>query len=249
MLLESKQMRYLVVALLAATTLGVGAAAASDLPVRQAPAPMYSPTPVYNWTGFYVGGHIGGAWSNADISDPTGVNFAPAGVAIGNNGNGFLGGAQIGYNWQTGNWVFGIQGDMSWTSIDASVINPFITTMTFNDKTDWLATVTGRIGYAWNNVLWYGKGGGAWVHNNISGTDPTVPFNFTGSDTRGGWTFGTGLEYGFTPNWTAFIEYDYIGLGTRTITLTDPVFGNIQADVQQNIQIVKGGINYKFGSY
>lgn len=237
-------MRYLVVALLAATTLGVGAAAASDLPVRRAPAPMYSPAPVYNWTGFYVGGHIGGAWSNADLSDLAG----PAWMSV--NGSGFLGGGQLGYNWQAGNWVFGIQGDMSWTSIDASAIDPDNATGTFNNKVDWLATVTGRIGYAWNNVLWYGKGGAAWVHNEYSYTDTAIAGNnATGSDTRAGWTLGTGLEYGFTPNWTAFIEYDYIGLGTHTATLTGVGGGSHQVDVRQDIQIVKGGINYKFGSY
>ena len=241
-------MRHLVVALLAATTLGVGAAAASDLPTRRAPAPMYSPIQVYNWTGFYVGGHIGGAWSNTSLSDPTGNNFAPVGSTIGDNGSGFLGGAQIGYNYQTGPVVFGIQGDWSWTGINNSVLDPFDNTTTFRDKADWLATVTGRIGYAWNNVLWYGKGGGAWVHNKYSATD-AFGLNATGSDTRGGWTLGTGLEYGFTPNWTTFIEYDYIGLGTHTITLTDPANGSGQAGIRQNIQIVKGGINYKFGSY
>lgn len=237
-------MRYFGVALLAATTLGIGAAAASDLPVRKAPrtAPMYSPAPVYNWTGFYVGGHIGGAWSNADISDP-----AVPGPTLGNDGSGFLGGAQLGFNWQTGNWVFGIQGDMSWTGIDASASDPTVTTTTFNYKSDWLATVTGRVGYAWNNWLLYGKGGGAWVHNKYNVTDPTVGLNATASDTRGGWTVGTGLEYGITANWTAFIEYDYIGLGTHTVTLTDPTFGNGQANIRQDIQIVKGGINYKFG--
>ncbi len=243
-------MRQFVAGLLAATTLGIGVAAATDLPVRvaprvvQAPAPMYSPMPVYNWSGFYVGGHIGGAWSNATTSDPTGANFAPAGSNISNNGSGFIGGGQIGYNWQRGNWVFGVQGDMAWTGINASAADPFVPGLTFNGKVSWLGTATGRIGYAWNNVLLYGKGGGAWVNNKISGSGAGV--SVTGTNTRAGWTVGTGVEYGFAPNWTTFIEYDYVGLGTSTVTLTGTGI-SAPASIKQNISIVKAGINYKFG--
>jgi outer membrane immunogenic protein len=223
-------------------------ALASDLPARMpAKAPYISPVSVYNWTGFYVGGHIGGAWSDANLSDPTGVNFAPTGATIGDHGSGFLGGAQVGFNWQTGNWVFGVQGDMSWTGINAGVIDPFVTTTTLNYKSDWLATVTGRVGYAWNNWLLYGKGGAAWVHNKYSATDPVFAINATGNDTRAGWVAGGGVEYGITPNWTTFIEYDYIGLGTHTVTLSDPTFGAVPVGIHQNIQIVKAGINYRFG--
>jgi outer membrane immunogenic protein len=240
-------MNRFTVTLLAATALSIGAAAASDLPARSyTKAVPYAP--VYNWTGFYVGGHIGGAWSNTSISDPTGANFAPAGASIGDNGSGFLGGAQIGYNWQTGNLVFGIQGDGSWTSINASSTDPFIAGLTFNDKVNWLGTATGRIGYAWNNVLLYGKGGGAWVYNkySASGGGGGGGGGATATSTQGGWTVGAGLEYGFTPNWTTFIEYDYIGLGTNTVTFTTGG-GSVPASIKQDISMVKAGINYKFG--
>jgi outer membrane immunogenic protein len=224
-------------------------ALAADMPVRVAPqpAPYVSPVSVYNWTGFYVGANIGGAWSNASASDPTGALFAPIGSSIHDNGSGFLGGGQIGYNWQAGNWVVGVQGDMSWTGINASAADPFVTGTTVNYKSDWLANVTGRLGYAWNNWLWYGKGGVAWVHNKYSATNPNVPFNATGNDTRAGWVLGTGLEYGFTPNWTTFIEYDYNGFGSHSVTVTDPIFGPAQVGFRQNIQVVKVGLNYKFG--
>lgn len=245
-------MRILKAASLAAA-LAIGLAQAgfaADMPVK---APVYKApmvAPVYNWTGFYLGGHVGGAWSNADaINSAGGFLPAPAGTTIGIDGAGVLGGFQLGFNWQTGNWVFGVQGDMSWTGINpASDPFPGSPTTTLNYKTDWLATVTGRIGYAWNNVLLYGKGGGAWVHNKYDLSDPTVPFDFTGSDTRSGWTAGAGLEYGFTPNWTAFIEYDHIDLGAHSITAVDPANGSGTADFKQNINIVKGGINYKFGA-
>lgn len=239
-------MRRIGFALLASVAL-IGGAAAADMPVK---APVYKApviAPPYNWTGFYVGGHIGGAWSNVDISDPTGAVFAPLGATIGADGNGFLGGGQIGFNWQTGHWVFGVQGDMAWTGINTSVVDPFLPTMTLNYKTDWIAMLTGRVGYAWDNWLLYAKGGAAWVHSKYSatGTSPFAPigFSMSGADTRDGWVAGAGVEYGITPNWTAFIEYDYVGLGTRGITLSPPV---IAANVNQNISIVKGGINFKF---
>jgi outer membrane immunogenic protein len=100
---------------------------------------------------------------------------------------------------------------------------------------------------AWDNILVYGKGGAAWVHNNISVSDPTLPLSAVGIKTRNGWTAGGGFEYGFAPNWTGFIEYDYIGLGTASLTVTDPFAGPMPVNLDQHIQMVKGGINFKFG--
>jgi outer membrane immunogenic protein len=87
------------------------------------------------------------------------------------------------------------------------------------------------------------------VHNNVSVTDPTIPLNATGNETRIGWTAGGGLEYGFAPNWTGFIEYDYIAFGTASITVANSVAGSLPVSFEQSIQIVKGGINYKFGGF
>ena len=182
---------YLVATGLAAAAFSVSqSASAADLPA-QMPATQFV-APVYNWAGFYIGGSIGTALSSANASDPTGANFAPLGISIGNDATGFIGGFQLGFNWQTGNWVFGVQGDMSWTTINPGLVDPIFTTTTLNYKTDWLATVTGRVGYAWNNILLYGKGGAAWVHNNVSATDPTIPLSATGIETRNGWTAGGG---------------------------------------------------------
>ncbi|MDI3470948.1 MAG: hypothetical protein OJF62_003011 [Pseudolabrys sp.] len=230
-------------------SVAVGSASAADIPVKAPVTPAPVVAPIYNWSGFYVGGHVGAAWSNAHISDPTGVNFAPPGASIGDDGSGILGGAQIGVNWQIQRWVLGIQGDFAWTGIDASVTDPFLPAMTLSYKTEWIGMLTGRVGYAWDNWLLYLKGGAAWVHNKYSAVDPAflrVGVNATGADTRVGWTLGGGFEYGFTPHWSAFVEYDYIGLGTHTVTLTATA-GSLPADVKQNINIVKVGINYRFG--
>jgi outer membrane immunogenic protein len=234
-------MRHHLIALLAATALaGVSVqASAADLPARMpTKAPAY--VPMYNWTGFYLGGHIGGIWSRTDLSDPTGLGFAAPGSSFSDNGSGFLGGVQGGYNWQAGNWVFGIQGDASWTGLSATTTTPLAPAVSLNDKVDWLATATGRLGYAWNNVLLYGKGGAAWVHNNYSASGGVVA---SGGSTRTGWTAGGGLEYGFARNWTGFVEYDYIGLGSNTVTLS----GAVPVGVKQNLSLVKAGLNYRFG--
>jgi outer membrane immunogenic protein len=206
-------------------------------------------SPVYKWTGFYIGGNIGTALSRVTASDPTGVIFAPLGASISDDATGFIGGVQFGFNWQMGNFVLGAQGDLSWTSIDAGIADPFVTTTTINYKTDWLATATGRVGYAWDNFLLYGKGGAAWMHNNVSVTDPTIALSATGTETRIGWTAGGGIEYGFAPCWTGFIEYDYIGLSTASVTVTDPFAGPLSVNFDRNVQMVKGGINYKFGGF
>ena len=214
------------------------------MPVKARPVPVAS---VYNWTGFYIGGHIGGAWSNASISDPIGGIFLPAGIALAHNGSSFLGGFQLGYNYQTGPWVFGIQGDMSWTAINASVFNPFFGfLLTHSDKVNWLASLSGRIGYAWNTWLLYGKGGVAWVHNTYSTTNPPG-YVANGSDTRTGFLIGAGLEYAWARNWTTFIEYNYIDVGTRTETLAANAAPNpLVTSEKQNISLVKLGLNYKF---
>lgn len=239
---------------LLASTLVVGSAAAADMPVK---APVYKApvmAPLYDWNGFYVGGHIGGAWSNVDVSDPTGAIFAPAGSSIGMGGSGLLGGAQAGYNWQTGHLVLGVQGDFAWTGINVSTVDPFIATTTLTYKTDWIGMLTGRVGYAWDNWLLYVKGGAAWVHNEYSASGAAAFVRavgsspVSGSSTQTGWTVGGGLEYGLTPNWTLFAEYDYIDLGNFGVTMTGGG-GTLAANVNQNISLVKGGFNYKFKAF
>jgi outer membrane immunogenic protein len=218
-----------------AAIIGLGAAqaaVAADLPARpvyKAPAAMPM---IYNWSGIYIGGHIGGGWNNVDV------------LGAGANSSGFIGGGQIGANWQWGSMVLGLQADISATDLSDT---SSLATTSANYKTDWVSTLTGRIGYAQNNWLAYFKGGAAWAHNKYSVVDPGVS-NYTGNDTETGWTVGGGLEYGFSPNWSAFIEYNYIDLGTRNVTLVDPVLGAAVTPVKQDIQMVKAGINYRFNT-
>ena len=266
--------------LLAGTALAFGGhAMAADLPVK---APVKAPAP-FSWTGCYVGGHVGAGWGRKEFSDPGFVggggtinqNFAPAGESIPFDvGAGFLGGAQIGCDYQFApNWVFGAEGDFSWTNLNGQATDPFFlgkhnNPIGLTSKTDQLATATARLGYAFDHYLLYAKGGAAWAHDSYS-LQNLVSFgpglcaaagvgfiacNPTGTETRLGWTVGFGFEWAFASNWSALVEFDHYAMGSRTISFFDPNAGGAgggghtePVDVRQRIEAVKFGINYHFG--
>jgi outer membrane immunogenic protein len=235
----------------ASLALGALPAAAADIGNQPAyRAPTLTPS-YYNWTGFYVGGHVGGAWADKDWSQtfPGGAPFSSNGTSF--SADGFIGGGQIGYNWQTGNWVFGVEGDVSWSGQSGSGVQaaPFTAWTSFTDV-NWIGTVTGRVGYAWDRVLVYGKGGVAWANEDHSQAFNGVQVSST-SSTHVGWTVGLGLEYAFGNNWSAKIEYDYIDLGTKNIGFANapPAPGARAVDgfnIDQTMQQVKFGVNYRF---
>jgi outer membrane immunogenic protein len=214
---------------------------AADLPVRPAPAPiapvMYAP-PVYDWTGIYVGGNLGGGFASSSWSDPfTGANNTF-------NKDGFIGGGQIGGNLQY-NWlVFGIEGDFDWTGLKGSGTDSAGNSI--NTKTQWTSTVTGRIGAAFDRLLVYGKGGVAFADDQSSLND-TFGGTASTTTTRTGWTAGVGLEYAFYENWSARIEYDYLGFGSQTLNLPTAAFPAYASSASLNVQEVKAGIDFKFG--
>ncbi|MBR0705337.1 outer membrane protein [Bradyrhizobium liaoningense] len=198
-------------------------ATAADLaarPYTKAPVAVAS---VYNWTGFYLGIVGGGAWQ-AD-SDPK-------------MKGGFVGGT-AGYNWQTGNVVFGLEADAAWADVSASATALGITA---TSKTDALGTVRGRIGWAVNNVLFYGTGGYAWIDNKLSAS--ALGVTISDSKFHSGWTVGAGVEAFFAPQWSVKGEYLYRSLGSETY------FGNIGVPVASgslNFHTVQVGVNYHFG--
>src|SRR5580765_7619808 len=167
---------------LCAAAFAAAPAIAADLPLKAPPLP---PPPVFSWTGFYIGANIGGKWANV------GHEVTGAGTTFTFNNDtasSFIGGGQIGYNWQTGAWVFGIEGDIdaqdfSRSRVVGTTIGPFIAGDTFSAESRWQASLRGRIGYAaWDRTLLYVTGGGAWT--NFKGTASLVGLGtFTGERT------------------------------------------------------------------
>ncbi len=235
-------MKKLLLATVALVALGATVPAlAADLPARQrAPAYTKAPpyaAPLYNWTGFYIGGHLGGVFSGNN-------NFG--GLATGNDGNGrFLGGLQGGADYQFApNWVIGAEAEYSWIAgNNGSIVFPNGSIYTNSQRG--LGSVTGRIGYTWGPGLLYVKGGYAFADNNqslIVGGAAT-PFALSGNQSNG-WTVGAGLEYMLTQNWSAKIEYQYYNFGDSSFTTPAPLpsYGNFRTDDH----VVKAGINYRF---
>jgi outer membrane immunogenic protein len=244
----------------AAAILGTASvASAADMAARPYnKAPMVAAPIAYDWSGFYIGAHVGGGWKSNDwFEDATltaSGGIGPVGFRdASHDASGVIGGGQIGYNYQSGWVVFGIEGDVSGSGIKGTggcfpqVIG---TVQTCTTDVRWMATFTGRVGAAFNNALFYVKGGWAWADENLQNFCNNCgalggPNTWQSSGHRDGGTVGVGIEYGFTPNWSAKIEYDYIAFGTRNTAFTSPV-GPFTEDVRQNISLVKAGVNYRF---
>jgi outer membrane immunogenic protein len=247
-------MRHAISICAATALLGCASAAfAADMPARMPlKAPVAPIVAAYNWSGFYIGGHVGGVWGDKDWRDDVGVSLGSHDVS------GFLGGGQIGFNVQSGNWVFGIEGQASWTNADGRHDTP---TVFFTTEVKWLGTIAGRIGWAQDRLLLYVKGGAAFARDEHAvGTNVTIVFANTtlnpgqvlweGDKTRWGWMVGAGLEYGLSPNWSAKIEYNYMDFGDKDITFHTvaplPPLTTV-FNIDQRMHVVKAGINYRFG--
>jgi outer membrane immunogenic protein len=219
-------------------------ASAADLPV--APPAV---APVFSWTGFYIGGHIG--WGRAELEETLVTAFPPfvAGTTFGANESGLLVGGQAGFNYQVGLFVLGVEGQISWTDIGRSTTTT-IGGVTFADSVElnWVATVAARLGVAFGNALLYGKGGVAFADWSANARDSRFGTIVNASDTETGWMVGAGLEYGFAPNWSAKIEYNFMSFN---IDRTNFTFGGVTSAFDRNldINVVKAGINYRFGGF
>jgi outer membrane immunogenic protein len=227
---------------------GIGAASAADMAARtytKAP-PMVAQ--VYDWTGGYIGIEGGYGWGHSNQTDP-GIALPPVFVFIG-DGNypvrgGFIGGT-LGYNWQTGPWVFGLEGDYSASDISgqSNVCGPnTVAPHPCGTKLDSFGTFRGRIGYAAGpsgNWLLYGTGGLAF--GDVHAWDSLTPAS--GSIFRAGYAVGAGIETSFAPNWTAKLEYLYIDLGRAHYFDIVP---GVPESVSFNTNIIRAGINYKWG--
>ena len=219
--------------------LGAGAANAADMAARPymkaPPAPM---APIYNWTGFYIGGHVGGAW----VGDNN----------IQSDGGRFLGGVQGGADYQFApNWVIGIEAQYSWLTNSDNNGTAFPGPGVVTRDTRGLGSVTGRVGWTWGPGLLYVKGGYAFTDTSIGVTVAGVPqaFGVTGND-KSGYTVGAGLEYMLAPNWSLKGEYQYFNFGNTTFVATTPAaVGLLGASFHNDEHTVKLGLNYRFGGW
>jgi outer membrane immunogenic protein len=230
-----------------------GSASAADMPARMAmKAPVVAAIP-FTWSGCYVGGHAGYGWGRENFNDPTGNFTAAPGGNLGVRSEGAIVGGQLGCNYQVAsNWVIGVEGMGAWTDINGSSPDLVFGTKNLSSKTEALASVTGRLGYTVDHVMFYGKGGGAWARDryqeNTPGFAPFLipPDVFTARVDRFGWTVGAGVEWAFTDNWSTRLEYNHYDFGTRSVNLTDAIGVIIPANVSQRIDTVTVGINYRF---
>jgi outer membrane immunogenic protein len=236
-----------------------GPAFAADLPLKSE-VPV---VPRFSWTSCYLGGHVGGGRGSKDMTDPvflveenliapgtttgvTTVNTTPTGAVIG---------GEIGCDYQfSSNVVIGIEGTASGTTMRGSQIvslhdsPPDVALVQANN--DFLASVTGRIGYAFDTVLLYGRGGFAVAGDkyNVSGGSVAgngTPFNFQGLDNRYGWVAGGGVDWAFSRHWSMNVEYDYYHFGSGNILMTDGISGATGVvDVKQTVQVIKVGFNF-----
>jgi outer membrane immunogenic protein len=206
-------------------------AAYADGMARRA-APMEQP---FSWTGFYVGGHAGLVTGDTQGSVPPFTTDYPV--------NGALYGGQIGYNWQHGLMVYGVEGSLSSSTVEGSTA--CVGGLTCSRDLDWLASVTGRVGYAMGRTLLYGMGGVAWsdVHTHVG--IGSVPF-LSGNATHTGWIAGFGFEYALSSHVSTRIEYAHIDLGSETHNLAFVGGGPTIADkVDLKLDTIRLGVNIK----
>ena len=231
-------MKRLAIALAFALAAG-GQALAADMPMPYpVPPPAYiPPVPFYNWTGFYIGINGGGAFGTSNWTDPI---DGPTGNF---NTSGYLIGGTVGANYQIGSWVLGVEGDGDWTNLSGTTFNASCAGFGCTTQSNWLATIRGRAGWAWDRVLFYGTAGGAFA--NVQAAAGALPFSST---TQAGWTAGVGVEYAFLPNWTAKLEYLFVDLSNASCGVAScGATGGVNTTVTFNENVVRGGVNFKFG--
>jgi outer membrane immunogenic protein len=194
-----------------------GFAADLSRPVPYTKAPIAEPVSAYNWSGFYLGGNAGGKWANFDQTFSSGA--LPSLGFTGDSNASWLAGGQLGFMWQTGQFVFGIEGDIDGTNLhksftSAGIVGPFVAGDTFAVKNDWQASARGRLGWAFDRTLLYVTGGGAWADIKTTATFvPVAGVNaltvLSNNRTMFGWTVGGGIDYGIAPGWSIGAEYRF----------------------------------------
>jgi outer membrane immunogenic protein len=227
----------LAASVLAASTASSFAADLAARPYTKAPPPVVAA--MYDWSGFYIG--INGGWGQSS----TRYDWANFLVRSDDASGGTVGG-QIGYNWQAGSWVFGIEAQGNWADLSRTYVDPFDPRWSVGTTVDALGLFTGRVGYAANNVLFYVKGGAAVASNSYWAALNNVDF-INVSNTRWGAAVGAGLEWGFAPNWSFGVEYNHLFLGDTDYNWANANWRYTNVGIRQDIDLVTARINYRFG--
>lgn len=215
---------------------------AADLPKRADP-PAAIPAPAFSWTGFYLGGGLG--WVQIDPSYSTGTMFlgSPFVVSTGSNKNGLVYSGLAGYNYQVGQWVLGVEGEIEgWTVADmrsTAITGDFLT-----GHSRWGASIRGRAGYALDRVLLFATGGGAFISEKA--TIPGTGIAIGGDDMHSGWTVGGGIDYALTNNWFTGIEYRYSQYDMKPLTYSVPLLGPAVFKQELSSNQVTARLGYKF---
>ena len=243
----------------AMTAASVCSVLAADMAVRpyytKAP-PVVAVAQIYDWSGLYLGVNAGAAWSSNcwSVDDPF-----PSGC---HNANGATAGGQLGYRWQAANWVFGVEGQGNWADLSGSNVSTYVNAMgaTNHTKIDSFALLTAQVGYSFNNVLLYVKGGGAMVNSKYDYTSKPGDWygNFYGSVSESRWnpTVGAGAEFAFAPNWSVGAEYNHVFMSSadQTLSCTGTYSGGYPCGfatdamhVKQDVDMASVRLNYRFG--
>jgi len=237
---------------LSVLSISAASAYAADLaarPYTKAPPMMAA----YDWSGFYIGANGGYGSSSKcwNVDNIAGAPLSP-GVSEGcNRADGGLAGGQIGYRWQTGALVAGLEAQGNWADLRGSNLSAvFGPGVTNQSKIDAFGLFSGQFGYAWNNALLYVKSGVAVTDDNYKGITTGLGTAFdAGKETRAGFAAGVGLEYGFTPNWSMAVEYDHFFMFENAVTFTAVGGGALSRidNIHQDVDLVTARINYRFG--
>ena len=224
-------------------------AQAADLPVK---APQMTPAPAWNWTGFYIGGHLGAAWQRASTTGTYLDGTTPRPFTNSTDHTGFAGGGQIGYNWQSGMFVYGLEADITALSGSDTASQQVVdATVTSTNKIDWIGTVRGRLGVTIaGNTLVYATGGFAYaqVKNTHTETNGARLATWQDDSIRTGYAVGGGIEHMFAPHWTVRAEGLYVDLGNETVSNFSGVCTNgcLPVTFKNKATIARAALNYKF---
>jgi outer membrane immunogenic protein len=218
---------------LLALTVAATPTLSAEIPVKARPAPASATVISFDWTGFYAGGTAGYGRDRSRVCQPI------LGCSESYDIKGFTGGGALGYNWQAGGWVLGLEGDVSYANIEGSDRNEFCGPVC-RTEVQWFATLRGRAGPTFDRLLLFVSGGLAVVR--LEAGFDGAPF---GSATKTGWTLGAGLEWAFAPNWSAKLEYLHVGgLGAFD---ADPSCSNCFVP-RSSFDVMRVGVNYRFAT-